>query len=535
MKWASFLLAAAASAAQFKYGPFGSKSDEIDLRIPRPPDAYISKRSMRVEVVDPTRQFAQLPALKAAVEQTLQPDFNVAAANPETLFRLTVVTYVRPQSIRSARNENRRVVVGRRPKMRNGKVVLDRNGRPEMEDVYDTRLVPVEYWEGSGRLSARVEALDLTAGGSPLHAMSPSHNFAARHEVAVNRVASPGDGRVLSAPEIDQMLLRAIADSFAPAYKDTFDSPKVLLAVDDELRPINQRALAGDHAGALRDYEAVRMKKPKTEGDRLYNIAVMKEILAYEKYQATKNPDDAQALFLDALQTYDQAMRLDPEEKYIVRARQRLETAKDNFDNAKKVYAAQKLEALKLVAEMEAKRREEDDKRLAEEAKLREEDAKRRAAEIAAANRPDTPQEARFRNAVRLRLRGADPARVDSRPLEAMGAALRIAPADSKRVVAQEIARLGSLAAYRDTFADLVRDKVVTPEERASLNDLAAGMSLLPEDTKPIEAAFQFQEGRPAAVAKPVPPVQRPKPTATPPPAPKPAAQPKPTPSLTPR
>jgi hypothetical protein len=80
----------------------------------------------------------------------------------------------------------------------------------------------------------------------------------------------------------------------------------------------NNLALAPnpDWEGAIKVWDSTKMKSPKSEGDRQYNIAAGHEALAYKAYNATLNPNDALPFFEKAMAIYEKAKILDPVEKY---------------------------------------------------------------------------------------------------------------------------------------------------------------------------------------------------------------------------
>jgi hypothetical protein len=482
--------------AKFKYGFLNSKTDEVTLQIPRPPDALISKKNVQVVVAEVPPSFGNSSRLRLAVEQALTPDFSMVGSQPDALFKISVVTYDRPIARRYTQTENRMIKVGQKPvKNRDGSPKLDGKGNQIYEDDIQSRPVPVEYWEASAHMLWRVEVADPS--GITIDGFTPQYQYQQKKEISVNNVSLLGSQSLPDERGIQTAMIEQTAHQFVRRYRKTYESAKVLLAVDDELRPANQKAIAGDWEGALRDWESVKMKKANTEGDRVYNIAVAHEALAFRAYAESGNPEDAEPLFLEALQGYQKAMSLDPTEKYIQRASQRIEMAKSNLENAKKQWAAQRFEAEKLMAENTAQRQAEEADRLA---------AKAREGEITS-TRPDTPEEAKFRSVTRLRLKAltAAPTAEDKAKFITMGCDVyKLEDIKSERVVTQECSRweklASSLKTYGDSFKDFASDKVITKEEREALTEIATSLSLTADDVAPIEAVYQFKDlTRPAA------------------------------------
>jgi hypothetical protein len=495
--------------AKFKYGFLGTKSDEVTIQIPRPPDAFISKKNVQVLVAEVPPAFGDSSHLRLAVEQALTPDFSMVNSQPDAQFKIIVVTYDKPIAKRYTQTESRVIKVGQKPvKNKDGTPKLDNKGNQIYEDDMQSRNVPVEYWEAHAHMQWRVEVAD--SSGIIIDGFTPQYQYDRKIAISENNVSLLGSQSLPDERGIQTAMIEQTAHQLIPRYRKTHDAAKVLLAVDDELLPANKKAMAGDWDGALRDWESVKMKKANTEGDRIYNIAVAHEVLAFRAYEASDNPEDAEPLFVVALQDYQKATSLDPTEKYIQRASQRIETAKSDLEKAKKQWAAQRFEAEKLMAEMNAKHQAEEAESIA---------AKARANELAD-TRPDTQDESKFRSVIRLRLKALTtaPTAEDKAKFITMGLDVyKLEDIKSERVVAQECLRLEKLASslktYEDTFKDFASDKVITKEERGDLNEIAASLTLNKDDVAPIEAKYQFKDL--SVPAKPAPPATTSKPDTT--------------------
>ena len=115
--------------------------------------------------------------------------------------------------------------------------------------------------------------------------------------------------------------------------------------------------------------------------------------------------------------------------------------------------------------------------------------------------RPDTAQEAAFRQMVRLRIRGSGgPVAEDlKQQLEATGPlAYSLTALGAKRVVYQEAREWGTaqpkFKVYKDTFAAFAGDGAITGEERTALQTLAKNLGLSEGEVKGLESGTAVKE-----------------------------------------
>ena len=221
----------------------------------------------------------------------------------------------------------------------------------------------------------------------------------------------------------------------------------------------------------------------KNPADRLYNMAVAKEALAYADYARDANLDDFMPKFQDAMDLYSKALHADPSEKYMRQAVDRLELAKTNIDNTRKIQTEQQEQTAKA-----AKKAIEE----AKSSKLRDAAVKDES--------PDTPDEASFRADVRTELSGitGDVSDAKRDHLIALGQKLGLPELKSDRVVLQEIERkkqvVQSLSDYEDLFKPFAADGKITAAERARLKTIAKKLDLDTSEVKTIEDKYQFDE-----------------------------------------
>jgi hypothetical protein len=129
---------------------------------------------------------------------------------------------------------------------------------------------------------------------------------------------------------VEQAGLRAAAAvSFSP------DPVTAMLAVDGELKAGNRLAEAGRFQEALAEWNRKPLKGDK-EAARLHNVGVAHEALAY----AFPVPDPQHAEQLrEAQRDYQEAARLDPDEKYFAEPQQRIAVSLEYAERASRMMA----------------------------------------------------------------------------------------------------------------------------------------------------------------------------------------------------
>jgi tetratricopeptide (TPR) repeat protein len=346
-------------------------------------------------------------------------------------------------------------------------------------------------------MSWRVEVED-SSGKSLDFTFMPGDVYKSKKEISVNGVLQPDAKSLPDEREIRNLLISNTAVKFTGRYRKTYDSLTVDLACSDELTPGNRlvedsyNTRYKNWAGALRLWEAVKMKKKEYEGDRLYNMAVAYEALAFEAFDASGAPEDADPQFDKALELYQRAMTVDPEEKYIQRAAERLQISKNNLRRAKEQRDVREQELqspLKLVH--------------AEEAALQQlEDSRRRAMERS--EEADADEEKVFRTYVRARLGSV--AILDDEELDKVVSYGRerfmLDEERTFRVIYQETVRKDKVGQYREDFEIFAAKGVVTKNDRDALNVIAKSLALTADDVKTVESAYTFKDESLAAPAR---------------------------------
>jgi hypothetical protein len=460
-------------AGDFSKG-FG-RTDTVRLVTPRLPVFFTG--AVRVAVVIEEAP-AGLPAhqLSAAIEQRLSTDFSITPSNPELTFRVRAFLET-PKAEIASRNESVKVQTGTRPAVdANGNPVLNAAGQQVTQPVYETREMPVEVWQGSGRLSLQVEVFGV--GGAALDGFAPSQSFSKRIIVSADGNPQVDRNQLPNEPQILDAMIAGVAEPFLERYCRGKESIEVRLAVDDELRPANELAKAGQWPRAAEMWSAVEPKK--FPGDRLHNLGVAYESTFYELYWRGENPEKLEAAWLQAKKFHDDAIGRDPKEKAHSFAQERLRSGRQLMDRLRAAL--------------------ERGKRSAQNPAGGNSIFTGGAGQGAGAGVNASNQE--FRRLVRMRIRNLAVSPENERPsLETTGVqAFQLSPEEAKKQMEEEIAPWiqvrEKLLTYKTTFDALNLDQKISREERSVLRGLAARLALSPDDLKLVEVPGTFTEGQ---------------------------------------
>jgi len=374
-----------------------------------------------------------------------------------------------------------------------------------------TVQIPVELWQGCGRLALTVEAIEIATNRS-LGGFSPEQGFRQQVRVSVNGADQMDRTQLPTGGHIYQHIVNSVLKQVDAQYLHGVEEAKVRLAADEPLRPINKLFMGGQIQAALDQFQKVQLTK--FPGDRLHNIAVAYEALAYESYLNKRTMVTTIDLFNKAVIAIREAAQADPKEKYIQMTLQRIsavrnstiEPARLNFmelsrtSQERQQQAAVAQEQAKLQAAQQADQARQQEQLQAQQAeaqRLQEEAAaKAQEAELRSLQdpRPDTPKEVPVRSLVRLRMRtqAAPLSTEELTKLEALGATFQLEALASKRLVYQEHEKWAriypAMLTYKETFDVLNADKRVTAEERTGLDALAAQLQLSKEEVTTAES-----------------------------------------------
>ncbi len=498
-KGKSLLLIAAialiAYGGEFRIG--SNKPESVSLTIPRSPDAVVKAKSLGMRFESNHPKFSpRLQQLGQFIRQDLSKEFDFSNAAPDAALLVSIQSYEPVQISEQKAMENRTINTG-----------------TSQKPNFEQRSVEVVYRLVHGSLTAGVFMTDKA--NQQLDSFTAKAEINRKDELSVNgqapqAQASTADWNVLkgikkptfgaqkkeegphivTAESLETEMLQNLASKIRNRYVATTDSVEIFLAVDPELKLGDKLAESGQWKEALDSWTAADMKK--NPADRLYNMAVAKEALAYAEYAREQNLETFLPKFQESMDLYTGALHADPGEKYMRQAVDRLELAKANIDNVRK---------------MEVDRQEQT-ARAAQQALANAQRAKLRDAALKDKT-PDTQDEASFRSDVRTELRDvtgdvSDPKRDE---LVALGQKLGLSDLRSERVVLQEIDRkkkIGeSLGLYENLFKSMVADGKITPAKRTRLREVAKKLDLDATDTKKVESAYHFQEAAGTQSTKP--------------------------------
>ena len=495
----------------------GTVKSQATLSIPRPPDVLISRRNVRVVVVETpkTLNAEDSNAIRRVLETALvqqayvakiahTPDFFIDNNNPSVTFKIYVVNY--DLEIKQTKQTERRyVVVGQ-------DCTTNSNGVRVCTDRREYRNVPVVYREVDGNTTWRIEVED-SSGSLIDSSFRPRKVISEKRELSVNGVASNNQKTLRNESLLKSELFLETAQLLIPRYRTTYDSLIVDLACNNEYKAANNLVEDIDTPriknweSALKLWESAVPGK-NNESGQIYGMAVAYEALAFKTYETTGDPNNADPYFNKALELYQQAMTMDPKEKYIQQTASRLETSKGNLKKAKeqKDILDREERFVQELAQAENEVRERAEEERQRIAKAREEARQNR---LVRHETDDTPDEKVFRTYIRARMGNLDVMDDDEVISAAQGKfkldeeqALRVFDQEIERLeqeierleqeVAQEAERAEKIRKYQEDFEIFVMDGVIDKSERDVLNAIAGSLSMTAEEIKAAESDYVF-------------------------------------------
>jgi tetratricopeptide (TPR) repeat protein len=516
-------VASALFAGQFRYGL--GRGDSLKVKVPTAPGVRIGRASLAIEVKDsgipavPAQGSTADPSvplsqLQAALDQVFRESYMLLQSNAEASLRVVITHYTPAESRIDALTQKMRVPAPPNP---DGTAVID----PQTgQALVIERAVAVEQWTARGQISARVEVVDST--GVLIDAFAPQATIRATQVISMD-----GQDRVdrTQLPTNDQVKAKLIADlvvQFVPRYCPPAVELEIPLAVDEALRAGNKQAQAGDYAAAAKMWQEAALKDTADEGDRLHNIGTVYEAQGYGVLLKQGSPSDAEPYFAKAGKQYAAAAELDPKEKYLTRASDRVRKA---------------MGLVQAIRDLEGKRQQSLAAKASPSgvqqvvftpspspapatftetpqptasvftpvqpavAPAVDPVAEEAIQKALTDPRSDTGPEAQFRQVIRLRIRASqvEVSEEIRKQLESTGAvAFSLSPLQSRRVVHQEAQQwaqlLPKLGIYRDTYAAFAQDGKITPEERQALGTLGKNLGMADGDVKGIESAIAVKE-----------------------------------------
>ena len=482
------LVLIAATAIMISAGEFRTrfnKAESVSLVIPRPADAVVNAKSLAIQSKQGPSAFRRSVELEQFIQQDLAKEYDLSKNKPEATLQFSVVAYEPVLTSNETKTEMRSINVG-----------------TSQKPTYQVRSVPVVYRVFHGSITGSVFMFDKN--GKALDSYQPVAKVVKTNELTVNGQAPQAQQKwndlnplksfrkppptsnepepVIETPEgLETQMLQKLASEIQKRYVATSDTVSIFLAVDSELRLGDKLAESGQWKEALDAWTNASMRK--NAGDRMYNMAVAKEALAYAEYGRDGSLDEFLPKFQEAMDLYTNALHADPAEKYMRQAVDRLQLAKADIEATRRMKVDQ-------------------DATLARAARQVVENAQRQKLMNAALadKSPDTPDEASFRANVRAELSAITGDVTDAKrdELVAFGERLKLPNMRSYRVVSQEMNRkkmLGqALSDYERVLKPLASDGKITSAERAQLQDLARREDLDTDNVKSVESKYTFEE-----------------------------------------
>lgn len=479
------LLAPAAALA--KFGITKTRANVVWHHPPAFPTAS-KELSLQVTALDPRGGPAAAAHLQQALEAFLTRDGFRLTPSARTTLQLTVTEAVAFVE-RQVRMTSVEVRLGER-------IEKDSKGKEKKVEDCQAQQAEVTYLVSSGSVSANLAASD-TERQAILYSQPMRRQYWVESAVAGPRQCQgkgygPAPSQMQDPPAILFRLSEEIAAATAPLAAGFAEPRQVLLAVDDELKPGNVHAVAGNWDRALAMWTSASMATTETEAARQYNLGVAHEaLMAYAMRAGVL--DQAATHLQKAAEHYDQAMELDPKEKYFRDCVERIAQGRGLLERAQTLQAWER-ETGKRASRAETEEGEPGTKPPTEGAETQLSEADR------------------FRVYVRKRLavHSWAPSEPFKKKLIAQGIGAGLADSAARQVVDFEVERYvverQNQQSYRERFEELAEDGLITAHERGMLRDLEMTLQLPAERVRAAEEQFQYKEAaKPSRVRGPAP------------------------------
>jgi hypothetical protein len=458
---------------------FGITKTRAVYMLPHPPAFYTpgGQLSLQVTSLDPRGGEVVAPLLRRMLRELLAREGLSVTPAARTRFECSVSEAIALVE-RQTRWESVNVHVGEHTEK-------DAKGKEKKVEDCRTQQAEVTYLVSSGSLTVHFAASDLTRQ-SVLFTLPVRRLY--REESAVGgpqRCGGKGygisPGQLQDPHAILVRLSEEAAAAIVPPVAGFAESKPVLLAVDDELKPGNALAQMGawDRARAL--WEAAAVGKPAAEAARQYNLGVAHEALTAE---ALKSGDlgEAAAQLAKATERHDQALMMDPNERYFRDAVTRLFELRRVLEGFGEYHSRERAETGAAPASVTA------------------------PAAGAPAGEARAVRDFRLYVRHRLMMQRWEPSEAFLERLTAKAAAFGVAPAVAGQVVNSEVKRLLLLRQgqqkYQELFEELVEDSVISEQERVALQNARQSLQLPDDLVREVEVQFQFTEEGTAPTAE---------------------------------
>jgi len=311
----SVLVLSAACLSPVAHAKFGISKTKISLERTRPPELQLVGETVAIEVGSDSRRIgdSELRSIRDALEDAFRdsPWLRLVddAESADNLVRVTVEA-LEARVRESVVYEEKYVKTGERREWN------DKKQKWETKDVWGNRKEPVDVTKADGRVDARLEVKNSLGTRSADAGDSYQNEWKGSATV-------PSEAN--SEEALERHLMAGAGHRAAAAVSFTGEPLEVLLAVDGELKPGNALAESGRFDEARAEWSRLALKGGK-EAARLHNLGVVHEGLAYRLPMS--DPQHRQHLE-EADRLFQQARRLDPDEKYFAPPLDRIQASLD--------------------------------------------------------------------------------------------------------------------------------------------------------------------------------------------------------------
>jgi hypothetical protein len=483
-------------------GDFDARKGGVTIKVARPPERFLSGKTMRIRIGDAPRSFTRQTELLNAVERALSTQFVRAEGGSADLeFEIDVVAYEPPDIREYEVQEKRRIKTGERPLYNDdGTPKKGLFGGQATQAIYEERMMPIGYWEGKGRLVVRLK-VSPRGSSAAVDSVSATAEFSEKRRISdpAPEASSIADLKKIiglgpkqqqesrpTAAGLDLQFIDKVSSEAAGRFARSVSAVPMVLSSHAALAAGTSFAVAGDWQTAVDTWDKV--KNPKAEWMRQYNLGIGHVALAFQAYEASGDFEQTTDAFDRGGQFLLRASELKPGEKHVVAALQSYADFKKSIQNVAGEAAARDAKEKRELAEITAQR----------EKALRE-------------KRPDSAKEAAFRQLVALRMKNAKGGALpgdEKETLETTGQkAYGLTPLQAQRVVFQENERLSTAAeaveTYDGTFSSLVADGVLSTEEKEVLKGLAKNLEISKSAVDGVHKRYTFEESGTQSKARP--------------------------------
>lgn len=310
---ASALVLSAACLPTAAYAKFGVSKTKITLQRTRPPELQLVGETVAIEVASDARRVSdsQLDRVRGTLEDAFRDSRSFRliddARGADNRVRVTVES-LEARVRESVVYEEKYVKTGERQEWN------DKKQKWETKDVWGYRKEPVDVTKADGRVDAQLEVTNSLGTRSADAGESYLNEWKGSATV-------PSEAH--SEDALERHLMDQVGRHAAAAVSFTAEPLEVLLAVDGELKPGNGLAESGRFDEARAEWSRLSLKGSK-EAARLHNLGVAHEALAY---RLPMNDPQHRRQLEEADRLYQQARRLDPDEKYFAPPLERIQAS----------------------------------------------------------------------------------------------------------------------------------------------------------------------------------------------------------------